>query len=382
MTALSPRTDSSQRKRVTWRRLLTSAVLCSIGALLCFVAFEAIAPSRIEIPETTVVDEQKLSLTLQASAPTALQDETPPAAEATATPTPTAAAAQPTLSGPTPTPTPRPTPRPPAAPLPWPKTLNIVLLGSDKQSGDRIWRTDTIIIVAIEPESKKVGVIPVPRDLWVNLPNYANRINTVDIVGGPEFVKQVLQYEFGMPIHYYARVNFDGFVQAVDAVGGITVDVECRLYETGFYMGTVDIPSGPVKMDGQTALAFVRSRMTTSDFDRMRRQQAVLLAFRRKLLSPEMLPRLPELVATLSKMAETDMPLQTLLSLARLGAQIDLKDVRGFMLDERVVRGMTTESGAAVQRVDDDLVKSGLENIWNGQPLTEAIKRPKTWVCK
>lgn len=337
------------------------------------------------------MDEGSLSLTLQAVAPQDSQaDEGGAAASldgASAQPTATAPlnaiqanepVATPTV---TPTPTPRPTPHPPASPLPWPKTLNIVLLGSD-QRGSARGRTDTMIIVAIEPETKKVGVVAVPRDLWINLPGYANRINTLDMVGGPEFVKQALRREFGLPIHYYARLNFDGFVKAVDAIGGITVDVECRLYETGGELGTVDIPAGSVQIDGQTALAFARSRKTTSDFDRMRRQQAVLLAFRKKLLSPEMLPRLPELVTALSKMVETDIPLQTLLSLARLGVEIDLKDVRGFMLDERVVHGIN-ENGAAVQQADEERVKSGLENLMtSGQPLTEAIKRPKTWACK
>jgi LCP family protein required for cell wall assembly len=300
------------------------------------------------------------------------------------TPTPTRINVNSTPSTPTPTPTPtlRPTPRPPAAAIPWPNTLNIVLLGSDKRPGDRVWRTDTMIIVAIAPETKQVGVIPVPRDLWIELPRYANRINTLDFVGGPELVKQGLQWQLGIPIHYYARINFDGFVKAVDTIGGITVDVECRIYETGGELGTVDIPSGPVRMDGQLALTFARSRLTTTDFDRMRRQQAVLLAFRKKLLTPEMLPRLPELVTTLSQMTETDIPLPTLLSLARLGVEIDLRDVRGFLIDERVLRSVAVEGQGAVQQMNDDAVKTGLQNLWNGQPLTEAIKRPKTWACR
>jgi LCP family protein required for cell wall assembly len=239
-----------------------------------------------------------------------------------------------------------------------------------------------MIIVAIDPETKQVGVISVPRDLWIILPNYANRINTLDFVGGTEFVKQALQYEFGIPIHYYARVNFAGFVRAVDTVGGITVDVQCRIYETGGELGTVDIPAGPVEMDGEKALAFARSRLTTTDYDRMRRQQAVLLALRKKLLNAEMLPRLPDLVGTLSQMTETDIPPQTLLSLARLGAEIDLKNVHGFLLDEKVMRGVATSSGASIMREDSEMVKTGLENLWNGQPLTEAIKRPKNWDCK
>ncbi|MEP7199884.1 MAG: LCP family protein [Chloroflexota bacterium] len=389
---ISDSPSAPQRKPI--RRRLAFLALCILASLACLVVFALNATSRIEIPAAKTIDEASLSSALQTAMPmaatTTADARALPSSASAAQPTVTLTATPipPTPSGPTatptvtPTPTPRPTPRPPAADIPWPKTLNIVLLGTDKRPTDSSWRTDTMIIVAIEPETKQIGVIAVPRDMWITLPHYANRINTLDFVGGPEFVKQALQYEFGIPIHYYARVKFDGFVRAVDAVGGITVDVECRVSESGNELGEVDIPSGPVPMDGQLALTFARSRLTTSDFDRMRRQQAVLLAFRKRLLSADMLPRLPEVVPALSQLAQTDIPPQTLLSLARLGVEIDLRNVHAFLLDERVMRGVTTAGGASVQKPDEALVQSGLQDIWNGQPLTEAIKRPKGWACK
>ena len=200
------------------RKRLLLTIACSAILLVCTAAFAIMATSRIEIPATQTIDANAMSLTLQAAAAQAQQT-----AESTATPeppsaTPTSAEppATPAIPTPaataTPTATPWPTPHPPAALLPWPKTLNIVLLGTDRRPGESDWRTDTMIIVAIEPDTKQVGVIAVPRDLWIDLPNYSNRINTLDFVGGPQFLKQALQYEFGIPIHYYARVQFDGFV--------------------------------------------------------------------------------------------------------------------------------------------------------------------------
>jgi LCP family protein required for cell wall assembly len=388
MSSSSSTAANSRHKKIIRRLSFIALTLGAIGVLMCLIFFELTTPRRITIPDTQTVNEQALMLTLQASAPQLPpSDATSPATNlATSEPTPTPTRINITLTPiaptATPTPTTRPTPRPPAADIPWPQTLNIVLLGSDKRPTDRTWRTDTMIIVAIAPDTKQVGVIPVPRDLWIELPRYANRINTLDYVGGPELVKQGLQWQLGIPIHYYARMNFAGFVKTVDTLGGITVDVECGIHETGGELGTVDIPSGPVPMNGQLALTFARSRLTTTDFDRMRRQQAVLLAFRKKLLTPEMLPRLPELVTTLSQMTETDIPLPTLLSLARLGVELDLKDVRGFLIDERVLRGVTVEGQGSVQQMNDEAVKTGLQNLWNGQPLTEAIKRPKTWACR
>lgn len=386
--------NPKQKSRIRAQFLLVLAALCACVALSCVAAFELTATSRIAIPETKNIDAAALALTFQAAAPQGQPDAqagATPTASATQVvsavpatrvpPTATDAGPSPTATN-TGTPTPRPTAPPPAADLAWPRTLNIVLLGTDRRPGDSSWRTDTMIIVAINTESKQVGVIAVPRDMWISLPGYANRINTLDFVGGPQFVKDALQYAFGIPIHYYARVNFGGFEQAVDAVGGITVDVQCGIYETGGELGTVDIPSGSTHMDGALALAFARSRLTTTDYDRMRRQQAVLLAFRRKLLSPDMLPRLPELVSAMSKLSETDIPPQTLLSLARLGAEIDLNNVHGFLLDERVMRGVAGAAGASVTAPDPQALKSGLDNLWTGEPLTGAIKRPKNWSCK
>ena len=143
-----------------------------------------------------------------------------------------------------------------------------------------------------------------------------------------------------------------------------------------------EVPAGSIAMDGAAALTFARLRHTTSDFDRMRRQEAVLLAVRKKLLSAEMLPRLPDLVGTLSAMAQTDIPPQTIVALARLGAEVDLKDAHGFLIDERVVRPWTTPGGAAVQLPDPTKVEAGVQHLWDGPVLTSAIKQPATMGCQ
>lgn len=388
-----------------WAHLIAFFVLDGLLAIALVILISAALSNEIEIPETNAVDDAALARAIEEASPpidaspldaldvsgavlnalatTRQLLETPP----TASPDDEAPAREAAQATPTPSPTPKPPPTPTRAPLalqppttyaasllPWPKTLNIVLLGSDKRPNDRGWRTDTIIIVAINPDVKQVGVISVPRDLWVQLPNYANRINTLDVVGGPMLVKQVLQSQLGIPIHYYARVDFNGFVKAIDTLGGITVDVECRLVEMDGDRVVLNIPPGQVPMNGELALWYARSRKTTSDFDRMRRQEAILLAVRRKLLSPELLPRLPELVSTLSSMVQTDIPPKTMLALARLGAEIQLKDVHGFLIDERIVRPWTTPNGAAVQLGDPNKIQSGVANLWNGPQLTDAIK--------
>ena len=414
----------ARRRGIERWHVIAFIVLDGLMAIALVLWLGYALSAEIEIPEVEAMSEASLALALEAAEPplepssleevnaillnalasasrwlaplptAAPQDAPqdaplPSSAVSPATPTATATA----TPRPKPTPTPRPTTlQPPAqttaALAGWPKTLNIVLLGSDRRPNSRGWRTDTIIVVAIDPEGKRVGVVSVPRDLWVSLPNYANRVNTFDGVGGPALLKQVLQSQLGIPIHYYARVDFQGFVKAIDTLGGVTVDVECRLVETtpdadapGGRRVIFDMPAGPVKMDGATALYFSRSRYSTSDFDRMRRQEAVLLAVRKKLLSPEILPRLSEIIPALSAMTQTDIPPKTIIALARLGTEIELKNVRGFLIDERVVHPWTTPSGAAVQVADPARLRAGVQNLWSGMPLTDAIKRPRTMGC-
>ena len=148
------------------------------------------------------------------------------------------------------------TPVPAVALPPLPNTINIILLGSDHRNQDTDWRTDTMIVVMVDPRTKQAGVISIPRDLWVNIPGRPpNRINTLDEFGGPPLVKQVVGSVLGVPIDYYVRVDFSGFEKAIDTIGGITVDVDCTLRESN-----IVFPAGKTQMDGPTALTFSRLR--------------------------------------------------------------------------------------------------------------------------
>ncbi|MBI5876758.1 MAG: LCP family protein [Chloroflexi bacterium] len=402
------------RRGITWWHLAAFLALDGLMAAALVVLLGVALGPAIDIPDVDPVDTVALGAAFEAAAPPdeplALYDAgnqavlalllnasrwLAPLPDTVPTESKPETAASPTVSAAALPAAPAPTAAPPkpdaaalavpaAAPPPsgWPKTLNIVLLGSDKRPNSGGWRTDTIIVVAIDPATKRIGVIGVPRDMWVVLPNYANRVNTLDQVGGPVLLKRALQAQLGIPIHYYARIDFDGFQKAINAMGGVTVDVECRVVERDA-SGRIayEVPSGPIAMDGAAALTFARLRHTTSDFDRMRRQEAVLLAVRRKLLSADLLPRLPELVGTLSALVQTDIPPQTIVALARLGAEVDVKNARGFLIDERVVRPWTTPGGAAVQLPDPAKVQAGVQKLWGGPELTSAIKRPATMGC-
>jgi LCP family protein required for cell wall assembly len=239
--------------------------------------------------------------------------------------------------------------------------VNILLLGSDRRPNDGAWRTDTMIIVAVDPQSGAVSMLSIPRDLFIYIPHYGmGRINTVDRRGGPELVRQVLLYNLGIPVHYYARVDFDNFKRIIDAVGGIDVAVDCQLHDWRLISPELD-PAlseswavytqtvGIQHMDGDLALWYARSRMSTNDFDRGRRQQKILRALYRTAREQQLLTRVPELWGAFQDSVETDLGIGDLLWLAGFGLQTgDNLRVRSFYLGGGVISWLAPPDNAQV----------------------------------
>jgi len=185
-------------------------------------------------------------------------------------------------------------------------SFNILLMGLDydEASAERSGpsRSDTMILVQIDPVGKKAGMVSIPRDLWVNIPGYGYaKINTAYFLGeanklpggGPGLAAKTVEEFLGVPVQYYAVVSFDSFVKLVDEIGGIDV--------LSFRHMWID-PMGPANkvyltekayhFDGQYALAYARDRKTGGDVDRAKRTQQVLLAIRDRVLDPTVLPSL------------------------------------------------------------------------------------------
>ena len=240
--------------------------------------------------------------------------------------------------------------------------LNILLLGCDRRPGaDPSWRTDTIIVVAIRPRDKVVGMLSLPRDLWVRIPGQAsNRINTVDYLGervygaggGPRLLGATLQENLNIPVQAYVRVNFVGLERIIDALGGITLNVD-RYYNEkmdGSASGSwrLQLAPGVQHVDGRTAVGYARSRRYTDDLDRNRRQQQVLLAIRDAALRPSVLPQLPRLLAALNDAVDTNLTPGQILSLIGLAVQLEPSSYRTRVVDRTMVRDWTTPGGAMV----------------------------------
>jgi LCP family protein required for cell wall assembly len=261
--------------------------------------------------------------------------------------------------------------------------INILLLGIDRRSGTSWgYRTDTIIIVTIDPANKTVGMLSIPRDLQLEIPGYGeDRINTANGKGytsnypggGPALLKRTIEKNFGVAIDYYIMIDFVGFEKMIDTLGGVDVNVPRTLHDTmypdpkpgdPYAYKTIHFDPGWQHMDGQRALTYARSRMSTSDFDRAKRQQLILLAIREKALSLNLIPKLPALAATMSNMVKTDMTLDDMIEFARLAPQVDMGNLKQVVLQKPLVYGFRRGDGAAVQLPKWDLINPVIADLF------------------
>ena len=241
-------------------------------------------------------------------------------------------------------------------------TTNILLLGKDVNadgSGDA--RTDTMIVVSVNRETGTASMISLPRDLYVYLPNrIMSRLNTAVTLGGVDLLKQAILYNFGIPIHYYAQVDFEGFKRIVDLLGGVEMAVSCPLQDWRLISPELDqtveenweqfrLEAGLHQMDGDLALWYARSRLTTTDFDRGRRQQQLLQAMLNQSIDLGLVARAPELWNAFSDVVETDMDIGRILQLATLASEVRANGIQHLYLAGKMRAWTVPDSGANVQ---------------------------------
>jgi LCP family protein required for cell wall assembly len=259
--------------------------------------------------------------------------------------------------------------------------VNVLLLGVDERPQEEgPCRTDTMILVTVDPATNSAGMLSIPRDLYVEIPGYGlNRINVAHFIGdrdnhpggGPALAKKTVQYNLGVPIHYYVRINFQGFRDIIDTLGGITVEVEREIRDDRYpdenygYM-TIYIPAGVQQMDGEMALRYARTRHNGSDFMRLRRQQEVLFAIREKALGLDLIPRLPELFSTMGYTVDTDLGPEEVLALAQIARQIEKEDIRSAVIDETMaVSVILPDTGANVLYPLRDKIAEVVEEVFS-----------------
>lgn len=245
--------------------------------------------------------------------------------------------------------------------------VNIALLGSDARPNEGGWRTDTILILSLDRNAGTASLLSIPRDLYVYIPGWrVERINTADVQGGFDLVRQVILYNFGIRIDHYARINFGGFISAVDSLGGIDVEVTGYLNDECGHRFWRYAP-GVYHMDGFAAMCYVRMRKASSDFDRLRREQEVTLAIFSRVVTLNGLTRLPELYSQFSALVKTDVGVGDLLPFAPLAAGIaaDHSKIREFSVGTSQVSAWRVPySGAQVLLPNRDPILSLLQSMF------------------
>jgi LCP family protein required for cell wall assembly len=249
------------------------------------------------------------------------------------------------------------TPEPPT-PTPLPEwsgrdPINILLLGVDRRIGDEgPPRSDTIIIVHVDPVAKRVDMLSIPRDLLVQIPGYyATKINAAYPFGeldesvpggGPTLVAQTIEYNFGIPINYFAEVDIAGMEKVVDTIGGVIIDVpgivkddQYPTEDSGFTR--IKFTPGLQLMDGVTAVRYARTRHDGGDFSRQTRQQQVLIAIRERAMATGLITNLPDIISELGDSVRTDIlgddpSFLKLYQMASLGQEIGRENIYSHSL--------------------------------------------------
>jgi LCP family protein required for cell wall assembly len=323
------------------------------------------------------------------ASPSASEDAS---AEPTASPT-----AEPSLVG---------TPVPNVSIAPWDgkKRLNVLLIGADEQAGGH--NTDSLIVVSIDPVTKQVAMFSLPRDT-VDVPipagparqvwgrTYSGKINSFFInnrkrsdlwpgnnrTRGYNALKTVLGELYDLDIKYFVEVNFAGFKKVVDAVGGVTINVQIPVSddrypgETG-QLERLYIPTGIQHMDGTAALRYARSRHASTDFDRAQRQQRVLLSIREQADPQNLLPRLPDLIDALKQTVRTDVPLDQMDELLGLASQVDTKNIRSYVFAPPLYSYDTcADSRGCIVVPNIDRIKAAVKAAFKGNPADEVLRQ-------
>jgi polyisoprenyl-teichoic acid--peptidoglycan teichoic acid transferase len=237
-------------------------------------------------------------------------------------------------------------------PDPWDgaSRVTILLIGLDYrdwESDSGAPRSDTMILMTLDPITMKAGILSIPRDLWVNIPGYGyNRINAAYAFGegdklpggGPGLAIKTVENFLGVEVNYYAQVDFLTFEEMIDTIGGVCLDVPEEIKVGRTFEGDDLLEPGFQCLDGKSTLGYARARYTEGgDVDRANRQQQVIQAIMDNVFDPVRFPGLvasaPSLYATLSSGIHTDVALDDILRLAVLVKDIPREDIMWGTID-------------------------------------------------
>src|SRR5579859_3022428 len=287
------------------------------------------------------------------------------------------------------------TPVPTASVQSWTGTsrVTILVMGIDRRVGEneKGYLTDSIMVITLDPQTRTAALLSIPRDLWVEIPGYGlDTINTANRTGdyynypggGPALAMKTVEHNLGINIDYYVRLDFTAFETFIDTIGGVDIvnqnDINDPQYPDGSYgYEPFTLAAGPHHLNGHDALRYARTRHGSTDIDRAKRQQEVVMAVRDRVLSLGMLPTLiakaPSLYQTLNQSIWTNLTLSQMVSLALLAQDIPRANIQNAVIDYRYVLEYVTPEGRDVLVPLRDKIRELRDQLFSGngaQPVT------------
>ena len=243
--------------------------------------------------------------------------------------------------------------------------VTILIMGLDYRdwsSKEKYSRSDTMILLTFDPLTKSAGILSIPRDMWVPIPGFDHgKINTAYFLGeaynlpggGPGLAIKTVEQFLGVPINYYAIINFDTFVKFIDEIGGVKIDIPNKITIDLLGDGSATkktLKPGVQVLPGEWALAYARNRHTENgDFDRAERQQQVIMAIKDRILTFNMLPGLiakaPRLYRELKSGIDTNMTLDEAIKLALLIPDLSDEEIQKAVIGkDQVIFGRSPDN--------------------------------------
>jgi LCP family protein required for cell wall assembly len=270
--------------------------------------------------------------------------------------------------------------------------INILVMGLDRRprEGQTLTRSDTMFVLTIDPQTKTAGILGIPRDLYVDIPDgeggyFEDRINTALVYGevndykggGHQLAIDTVEHNLGVKIGHYVIIDFEGFKEVIDALGGIDVDVPTYLYDPTYSWTELpgdydpqEFEPGLQHMDGETALAYARIRQNSDDLDRIQRQQRIIFAVMDKALGLNVLRNALELWNKYKDAIDTDINDIQLAGFAKLAADISPEKISALSLGPATTPWMTPQ-GASVLLPSAEGIERIVQALFSDQQLLE-----------
>ena len=287
--------------------------------------------------------------------------------------------------------------------------LNVLLIGADQRPQENTFNTDTMIVVSIDTRTNQVAMFSLPRDtvdvplppgpaqnvfggvfrgkinsLWTAATNRSDLFAGNQAQRGFNALKSTLGNLYGLQIDYYVAVNFDGFKQVVDTLGGVTINVQVPVMDDRYpgddgRLHRVFIPSGIQHMTGEEALVYARSRHASTDFDRAQRQQRVLISLKDQANIEQILPKLPSLIKALQNTVHTDIPTNQLPNLLPLVGQVNTSDIRSYVFSPPLYATEYLSDPTGLGRgyvivPNVQKIRNAVANAFRSDPKVEALR--------